>query len=231
MTPTTASGSRRRASGDGEPLDDGQEPSSPMEGTSSILGGAAADAARVATAPVRLPVKIAARVARPLASAGLTLAGRLADRLLGGDDGQAPARRSADPERRRESDAAAVAEARRHGARAAAAPPPAASAPPAPVTPPPPAPTHPEHEHLDEAAVPVAEFAERGAEDGAGAEVAVSEPWDGYDDQPAAEIVRRLRGASREELAAVQLYEGFGRKRRTVIEAAERGLRKADAEA
>ena len=94
--------------------------------------------------------------------------------------------------------------------------------------PPEPVPTEPEPAepaHVDEGATLVAEFAEDGAEDGAGAEVELSEPWEGYDRLHADELVDRIGGGSSEELAAVVLYERSRRNRPSVIEAAERQLR------
>ena len=51
-------------------------------------------------------------------------------------------------------------------------------------------------DHVDEEAVLVAEVAEEGAEDGAGAELHVEAPWDGYDEMTAADIRDRLAAAS-----------------------------------
>jgi hypothetical protein len=74
----------------------------------------------------------------------------------------------------------------------------------------------------------VEEFAEPGAEEGAGAEVHVAEPWDGYAQMNAKQVIERLTGASPAELAAVQLYESGNRGRETVIAAVERALRSAN---
>jgi hypothetical protein len=68
----------------------------------------------------------------------------------------------------------------------------------------------------------VAEFAEPGAAEGAGAEVHVDEPWEGYRQMAAADIRERALVAGPEELAVVQLYETMHRRRRTVLEAVER---------
>ncbi|HEX2097147.1 MAG TPA: hypothetical protein VHF50_07255 [Solirubrobacterales bacterium] len=89
-----------------------------------------------------------------------------------------------------------------------------------PVIPPPPG-----AKEVDDAPEPVAEFSESGAEDGAGAEVRVDPPWDGYDKMTAAQIQQRLAKADREVVAAVSLYEGMQRGRRSVVGAAERRLR------
>lgn len=77
----------------------------------------------------------------------------------------------------------------------------------------------------------VATFAEPGAEEGAGASVHAREPWPGYRNLTAGQIIARLEDASREELAEVSLYEGLHRRRRTVIERADRQLRRATADA
>jgi hypothetical protein len=84
----------------------------------------------------------------------------------------------------------------------------------------------PEPAHVDEGATVVAEFAEEGAEDGAGAEIDLAEPWEGYDRLHADELVDHLSGASDETLAAVALYERSTRSRPSVIEAAEEQLRR-----
>ncbi len=86
-------------------------------------------------------------------------------------------------------------------------------------------PEPPEPAHVDEGATVVAEFAEGGAEDGAGAEVELAEPWEGYDRLHADELLDRLTDASSELLAAVLLYERSARDRTTVVEAAETRLR------
>jgi hypothetical protein len=90
-----------------------------------------------------------------------------------------------------------------------------------PEPPPPPAPP----EHVDEEPVLTAEFAEEGAEDGAGAEVHVDEPWEGYGEMKVPEVTARLASASNIELAAVQLYESSHRKRNSVLRDVEKRLR------
>lgn len=80
-------------------------------------------------------------------------------------------------------------------------------------------------DHVDEEVVLVAEVAEEGAEDGAGPELHVNPPWDGYDEMTAADIRDRLAAASPTEAAAVELYEATGKSRRTVLQAAERALK------
>ena len=105
----------------------------------------------------------------------------------------------------------------------AAVPPPPVSAteaqgPAVPVMPPPGA------KQVDDEPVQVAESAERGAEDGAGAEVRIDPPWDGYDALTAADIRDRLVAADAALATAVALYEGSGRGRVSVVRAAERRL-------
>ena len=76
----------------------------------------------------------------------------------------------------------------------------------------------------------VAEVAEPGAEDGAGAELEVDEPWEGYDDLVADDVIERIRQADAAELAVVELYERSHKRRRTVLAAAElRGKELANA--
>ena len=71
----------------------------------------------------------------------------------------------------------------------------------------------------------VEEWADPGAEDGAGAAVEVDEPWPGYADMNANTVIARLREASAAELALVELYEPAHKGRKTVLTAAERRLR------
>ncbi len=79
--------------------------------------------------------------------------------------------------------------------------------------------------HVSEEAELVEEFAEPGAEEGAGVEVRIDEPWPGYAQMNAQEVIARVNGASAAELAAVQLYENSNRRRQTVISAVQRQLR------
>jgi hypothetical protein len=79
--------------------------------------------------------------------------------------------------------------------------------------------------HVSEEPTVVEEFAEPGAEDGAGAEVNIAEPWEAYTRMGAKDVISRLADASPAELAAVQLYESANKKRETVIAAAARELR------
>jgi hypothetical protein len=95
------------------------------------------------------------------------------------------------------------------------------------VTPPEPAPTPPaadEPVHVSEEPELVAEAAETGAEDGAGAEVDVDEPWPGYDEMTAADIEERLLAEGPEAAAAVSLYEASRKGRASILETASRTM-------
>jgi hypothetical protein len=81
--------------------------------------------------------------------------------------------------------------------------------------------------HVSEGLQFVEAFAEPGAEEGVGAEVHVKEPWRGYSQMTADEVIVRLADASPEELAAVALYEGGHQRRKTVVTQARRLLRSA----
>ena len=95
----------------------------------------------------------------------------------------------------------------------------------APPAPPPVAPPVPDEvKTIDDAPVPVAEFGEEGAEEPAGAEVHVDQPWDGYDAMTVAQVRARLKDADQAALAAVVLYEELGKGRRSVISDAEKRL-------
>jgi len=76
--------------------------------------------------------------------------------------------------------------------------------------------------HIDTEPELVAEFAESGAEEGAGAEIHVDEPWEGYRRMRVAAIRDRVAVAGAEELAVTQLYEVTHRRRRSVLDAVER---------
>jgi hypothetical protein len=73
----------------------------------------------------------------------------------------------------------------------------------------------------------VEEFAEPGAEEGAGAQLRIIEPWQGYEEMKAADIVERMAVATREELAAIELYELAHRNRKSVVTAARGALKRA----
>jgi hypothetical protein len=76
--------------------------------------------------------------------------------------------------------------------------------------------------HIDTEPELVGEFAESGAEEGAGAEIHVAEPWSGYRRMRVADIVDRVGVADPATLAVVQLYESSQRSRRSVLGAVER---------
>jgi hypothetical protein len=71
----------------------------------------------------------------------------------------------------------------------------------------------------------VAEFAEPGAEEGAGPELRIREPWDGYGQLDADAVIDRIAVAGGAELALVALYEQAHKQRQTVLEAVERRLK------
>lgn len=96
---------------------------------------------------------------------------------------------------------------------------PAAAEAPQPEPPPADEPTH-----VGEESELVAEAAETGAEYGAGAEVAVDEPWPGYDEMTAADIEDRLLTEGPETVAAVSLYEASHKGRASILEAASRTM-------
>jgi hypothetical protein len=113
--------------------------------------------------------------------------------------------------------------------------PPTASAP-APTTAPSPAPAPsaapapapaPEPLHISTEPELVEEVAEPGAEDGAGAQIRVREPWPGYRSLKARDVVARLPSITREELAAIELYELAHANRKSVVVAAQRALKQA----
>lgn len=79
-----------------------------------------------------------------------------------------------------------------------------------------------EPDHLDLEPELVAEFAEPGAEEGAGPEIHVDEPWDGYRKMRVADIRDRVQVADPAELAVVQLYESMNRGRASILDAVER---------
>jgi hypothetical protein len=168
---------------------------------------------RVLTLPltlVRLPAELALAVAKRAGETALSAA-RVGYDLLA-DRGAQVYEPPAPPPRARPAPSP-------NGAEPVAAPPPP---PPPPPAPPPPA---PEPAHVSEEPELVAEFAEAGAEEGAGAEIHVDEPWPGYDGMRAVEIRDRLTGGGAELAAAVSLYEASRKGRRSVLEAAARGMR------
>jgi hypothetical protein len=83
--------------------------------------------------------------------------------------------------------------------------------------------------HVSEGLQFVEAFAEPGAEEGAGAAVHVRQPWKGYAQMTADEVIVHMADATPEELAAVTLYEGAHRGRKTVLTQARHQLRVATA--
>jgi hypothetical protein len=79
--------------------------------------------------------------------------------------------------------------------------------------------------HVSEEPELVREVAEPGAEDGAGARITVIEPWAGYAQMNARDVIDRARQGSSAELAAVKLYESRHRSRQTVLAAVDRQLK------
>lgn len=82
--------------------------------------------------------------------------------------------------------------------------------------------------HVSEEPELVEEFAEPGAEEGAGAEIHVDPPWDGYDQMGVKQVLARFSTADAAELAAVQLYESSHRRRQTILNAVQREMRIAN---
>ena len=155
-------------------------------------------------------------------------AGALKDilRLVGG--GSADGERPYVPSPEAEAEAAAAAGARREAERVAAAEAAArrpAARPsaarrrtrPAPsaveTVPEPPAPAH-----VSSDPEPVASF---GPADEPGARLQIDAPWEGYDGQPAAEVIKRVRMGDDATRAVVLLYERSHKARKSVIAAAE----------
>jgi hypothetical protein len=202
---------------------------------------------------ITLPVRLSARAAtfalqssERIVSQALTLAGLVARRGGGGEpdtrsetraSNAAPEREQAQPSSANGDGAPAGVDPRRrdeplhsgNGAERAAVVEPEVSPPagpvevaPAPVE----EPAEPEAEavHVSEEPELVQEVAEAGAEDGAGAQVTVAEPWEGYAGLNAKDVIDRLAAASPEELAAVSLYESTHQSRQTVLTAVERQL-------
>jgi hypothetical protein len=126
---------------------------------------------------------------------------------------------------------------RRSGGMSPSTPPSAQTAPDAAPPAPPPAPatarsapppaSDPETEHVDREAVLVAEYADPGAEDGPGASLHVEEPWDGYGEQTAKDVIARLADESPATLAVARLYEASHRDRVTVLDEIDRRLEAA----
>jgi len=150
---------------------------------------------------------LAVKHATALVGRAVGMAEDLRHRVQGGDEPEPSSERVADAIRRADE----LDKAPRTRAPSPVTRPPS---PPRPATPPPTAPDHIEVE--DEL---VAEFAEAGAEDGAGPEIEVAEPWPGYAKLTASDVIDRLEAASEAERAVVALYERGHKKRKTVLAA------------
>jgi hypothetical protein len=144
----------------------------------------------------------------------------------GGDDGERPFATAPDPgaaRRAAETVAAEEARARRPAARPRTAtrrrpaPAPAPAAPPAPVPAPEAELLGEEPAHVSREAETVASF---GPADDPSPNLEVLAPWPGYDDQPAAEILKRVRAADEATRAVVLLYERGHKRRASVVKAA-----------
>jgi hypothetical protein len=83
-------------------------------------------------------------------------------------------------------------------------------------------------EHVDREAVLVAESADAGAADGAGAQIRIGEPWEGYGKLTARDVIDRLAAESPESLAVARLYETTHPQRVTVLKEIDRPLATAD---
>jgi hypothetical protein len=92
-----------------------------------------------------------------------------------------------------------------------------------PAAPEPPEP--PEPPHVSEEPELVAESADPTAVNGAGAELSIDEPWPGYEDARAADVIAALADVTREQLALIELYEAAHRSRKSVLAAVERELK------
>jgi hypothetical protein len=135
--------------------------------------------------------------------------------VTGGADGDQPPAARPDPAAaRRDAEAVAAAEARAR--RPEARPRAAARRRPAP-TPAPAAPPEPTPTHVSRAAETVASF---GPAADPAPTIEVQAPWSGYDTQPAAEIIRRIRAGDEATKAVALLYERGHKGRQSVIRAA-----------
>ncbi len=99
---------------------------------------------------------------------------------------------------------------------------------PEPPEPAPPEPEPPEPAHVDRDAVVVAQSADAGAADGAGAQIRVDEPWSGYRQLTAKDVTAQLATADAAMLAVVRLYESTHRNRSTVLAEIDRRLATVD---
>jgi hypothetical protein len=202
------------------------------------------DATQLVTLPLRLGVRAARLVLDPLVGAAREALGLAGDESDGHREEERTESRPPDPRRSApvapttEASHAEPASEPEPGLRenepsgAPDAAPPSALVEPAPVLtedaagPVPPS-EYDEPVHVSEEPVLVAESADPETADGIHTDLHVAEPWDGYRSQNAAEVIAALEDSSPAQIAVVQLYEGTHRRRKTVLEAAERQLRLA----
>lgn len=86
----------------------------------------------------------------------------------------------------------------------------------------PPEPLDGDSDPVSEEATLVEERADPGAENGAGAQIHVAEPFQGYDALNAQAVIARVSAADEAQLTAIRLYESTHRKRGTVLRAVDR---------
>jgi hypothetical protein len=172
---------------------------------------------------ITLPVRLSARAARLALRGGLQTSGRALELVSYVVKSVTPDLSGNGSEWTAPTDAETPTDVRVEAERVSDPPSqPSAEPPPEPASEP--APLHDEPTHVSEEPILVDELAEPGAEEGAGAEVTVAEPWDGYAQMTAKDVVARLSDATPAELAAVQLYESANRHRDPVMSAVRREL-------
>jgi hypothetical protein len=102
--------------------------------------------------------------------------------------------------------------------------PPAESSPTAQAAPPEPPAAAPDSAHVEPEEELVAESADPGAVDGAGAAITVDPPWPGYDSMRAQDVISHAETVDAAQLAVAELYERAHKSRTTVLDAFERQL-------
>lgn len=196
---------------------------------------------KLITLPLRVPLRSAqllTRAAEEIAGRAASIAGQAIQVVMPGQPDharsahapqaeQAPRPAPPTPERERPAEPAEEAVSPAGVEHPPTPPAPVAEAP-AEWTEEPPEPLFEEPAHVSEEAELVQESAEPGAEEGAGADISVVEPWDGYGHMSARDVIDRARTASVAELATMRLYEARHRARQTVLAAVDRQLRLAN---
>lgn len=164
-------------------------------------------------------VELSLEAARQAGSLAVSVAKTVGGPVLGRPEDQSNARtRSWDPPTARPEDQPPPPPRAQQPAAAASPPPPAAAASSRPAAAP------PEPDHVDREAVVVAESADAGAAGGAGAQIRIAEPWDGYSRLTAKDVTAQLATADPAMLAVVRLYEAAHRNRSTVLAEIDRRL-------